>query len=101
MAGIPKKDREVKPWGIINDALVDIFNGLKIFKTSRDYFNVCYFGTRAELRKACQRIINVLDSMDKVEQEQRKEDELDAEIRRKEVYPGAFVGRYRRRNRDT
>lgn len=60
-----RKPKNLQPWDLITDALVDIVDGFKLQRTSRDYFNVCYFGTEKELRRACQRILNVLDSMER------------------------------------
>lgn len=67
--GRKPKPRELQPWDLIIDAVVDILDGLKVMRTSRDYFNVTYIGTTKELRKSCQRILNVLDSMEREAQD--------------------------------
>jgi hypothetical protein len=71
--GRKRKVRILKPWEHIMNAIVDLQEGLKIYRASRDYYNVTYIGSAKELRKICTKILNVLDNM-----EQEKTDGSDA-----------------------
>lgn len=55
-------------WGTIHDAVVDIMDRFRPFKSGRDYYNMVYFGNEQDLKDCCLRILNALDTLEKEEQ---------------------------------
>ena len=59
---LPKRNRS---WKLVHDALGDIFERMRVYRSSRDYFRVTYYGPSSQLRRDCIRILNAIDLIDR------------------------------------
>lgn len=72
--------RRKKPkehWGVIHDAIADLVERIRPYRTARDYYNMVYFGNEEDLKNICTRIINALDIIENEAQTQMIEGNKD------------------------
>lgn len=59
-----RNPRRERGWVIIHDAISNIFERMRYFKTTKDFLRLGYYGPLQKLRVEAIRILNAIDEMD-------------------------------------
>ena len=68
-------------WAIFMDALADLLVGLRIKRTKKTYLKLDYYGSVKEIKKACNKMLRVIELLEEQQNEAEKERLLEVKRR--------------------